>query len=57
MPVVINEFEVVPEQPPSASAKGRPEPGAEPVSEVQKATELHRLLTRGRERQLRVRAY
>lgn len=58
MPVVINEFEVVPEPPPAApSAEDKAPPGAMPVPDTQKLAELDRLLTRDRERLLRVRPY
>ncbi|HEX5749545.1 MAG TPA: hypothetical protein VFZ09_25170 [Archangium sp.] len=57
MPVVINDFEIIPETPPASANGGKPEPGPAPVPEIQRQTELHRLLTRGRERQLRLRAY
>jgi hypothetical protein len=58
MPVVINEFEVIPESAPAPRPAAQPEAGGgEPQSEPEKAAEALRLLNRHLERQRRVRAY
>lgn len=57
MPVVINDFEVIPEPASRPSPEKAPPSGTAPVPETQQLAELDRLLTRERERLLRVRAY
>lgn len=57
MPVVINEFELVPETAPGPGSTARPEAGSPPPSEPEKAAELVRLLHRDLERRRRVRVY
>lgn len=57
MPVVINEFEVVTESPPASPASAPTPEAPAPLSEVQKAAELARMLSHHRQRQSRVRAH
>lgn len=56
MPVVINEFEVVPESP-APTTTSTPAAGPEPASNTLTVLDLERLLRHLKERQERIRAH
>lgn len=56
MPVVINEFEVVPETSSTSATAGAPAPAADAGKQAQ-APDVERVLMTRRARELRVRAY